>query len=130
MVPVVWPDVEDYLRAAIETDAYGSRYTMDSVEAALASGEYVLFIAFSEDTKTVLGGVVVTIIDYPGGKWLTCMFAGGTRLKAWQSAASDTIMDFARQRDCIGIQAAGRDGWGKIFGAKKIYSVWERRLDQ
>ena len=114
-VAVVWDSIEDYLRAAIET---------------LARGEYQLWVAFSTDVNTVIGALVTTVTLYPRGRWLCCLFAGGERLDAWKEPARAAIVGYARAFDCIGIQSSGRDGWGRVFDAKKVYTVYEKRLDQ
>ena len=125
---MVWDDVEDYLKAAVEE--YGSRYTLASTREGLERGEYQLWMAYSTDAHAVIGAVVTTVTLYPRGRWLCCLFAGGERLNAWKDAARDAITNYARALDCIGIQTSSRDGWGRVFNAKKVYTVWEVRLDQ
>lgn len=125
----VWPLIEGKLVEAVERSR--GRWTMEALYQALQGEAYHLWLAFSEDN--VIDGVGVTqIVTYPARRMLAIQFLGGENFMDWVWSMLGTFNSFARDVECQGIEATGRDGFWKWLskdGFEKAYTVFEKRLE-
>ena len=107
----VWPAVEPYVAKAVSyTDG---RYEAFDVLHLLLTSDYHLWVAFCDDG--IKGAVVTRFIDYPRKRYLFLEFCGGVDGFQWKDKMLSVLRDWAKDNDCDGIEASGRDGWKKIF---------------
>lgn len=97
-------------------------------------GQALLWGVFSDDVtedtlnESLVAACVTTITPYPRCKFLTVMAIAGSRMNEWLPDLFETLRDFQRKADCIGIEEWGRDGWLRTllkFGFQKSYTLME-----
>jgi len=125
----VWPFITDRLEKAIERSR--GRWSMEALFQALQSEMYHLWLAFDGDNN--VDGVGVTqVVTYPNRRMLAIQFLGGENFMDWVWSMLGTFNSFARDIECQGIEATGRDGFWKWLskdGFEKAYTVFEKRLE-
>lgn len=125
----VWPFITDRLEKAIERSR--GRWSMEALFQALQSEVYHLWLAFDGDNN--VDGVGVTqVVTYPNRRMLAIQFLGGENFMDWVWSMLGTFNSFARDIECQGIEATGRDGFWKWLskdGFEKAYTVFEKRLE-
>jgi len=125
----VWPFITDRLEKAIERSR--GRWSMEALFQALQSETYHLWLAFDGDNN--VDGVGVTqVVTYPNRRMLAIQFLGGENFMDWVWSMLGTFNSFARDIECQGIEATGRDGFWKWLskdGFEKAYTVFEKRLE-
>lgn len=124
----IWPLAIDKLEKAIERSR--GRWSMENLYQALQSEMYHLWLAF-DDNKAIDGIGVTQIVAYPNRRMLAIQFLGGENFMDWVWPMLETFNSFARDTECQGIEATGRDGfwkWLQKDGFEKAYTVFEKRL--
>jgi hypothetical protein len=110
-VPFVWPQVEGFVNKALK---YASgKYLLEDVYSLVTDYKYPLWVAFNDDG--IQGAVITRFIEYPRKKYLFLEFCGGRDGFSWKTPMLEVLRSWAKDHDCDGIEAAGRDGWKKIF---------------
>lgn len=106
----VWPEVAVHLRKAVKRTR--GKYEIDDVLMLLLNGHSQLWVAFEDEIK---GAVTTHFVQYPRKKYLFLHFCGGVDGMLWKDSMLNTLRTWAEANLCDGIEAFGRDGWGKIF---------------
>lgn len=110
-VDEVWPQVEGYVAKALN---YASgKYLLEDVYRLVTDFNYPLWIAFDEEG--IKGAVITRFVEYPRKKYLFLEFCGGRDGFTWKAPMLRVLRSWAKDHDCDGIEAAGRDGWQKVF---------------
>ena len=117
----VWPAVAGYIQNAL-VYTYG-RYELEDVFELIDSGEYLLWIAFNEER--IEGAVVTHIIHYPRKRFLGCPFVTGDNFASWKQPMFDTLQRFARDNECVGLEATARLGWARVFKDDGYEALWQ-----
>ena len=128
-IEAVWPNITHRLEEAVRRSR--GRWTMEALYEALRSEMYHLWLAFDDDNA--IDGVGVTqVVTYPSRRMLAIQFLGGENFMDWVWPMLGTFNSFARDTECQGIEATGRDGfwkWLQKDGFEKAYTVFEKRLE-
>ena len=69
----VWPDVKDFLAAALTKHGEVDGYSLDSIQTLLANGAWMLIVVSEEDK--VVGAMTVEFMNRPSQRvaFVTCM---------------------------------------------------------
>lgn len=113
-VPLLWPHVSGYIKAALDREASG-RYALDDVLHLLLTQQAALWIAWRGDT--VDAAVVTQIVHYPQCKDCRIWLVGGHHMRGWVTQIRDMIEDFARYNGCAFVSGGFRRGWLRIGGS-------------
>jgi len=81
------------LRPAVEKS--GGRWSAGDLLKALAAGEQQLWVVYTED-KQIKAAITTMIRDYPRGRMLEIVFAGGTEAGKWLTDSFETFKRFAK----------------------------------
>lgn len=109
----VWPSIERYVAGAAEYT--NGRYTTEDIKNEFKREAQILWIAFDE--RHVYGFVATAVTEYPQKRALFMNFIGGEEGMLWKVPMLETLKRFARDQNCSILEAVGRPGWAKIFGA-------------
>ena len=109
-VPTLWNDVSDQLEKAVARSK--GRWTMESLYNAIASERQHLWVAFNSD-KIIDGVGTTEIIEYPGKRMLGVQFLGGKNFNNWVWDIIEKFDSWAKDNNCLGIEATARDGFWK-----------------
>ena len=88
-----------WLEPAVEQS--GGRYSMFDVLQHIESGHYKLWSAVHLRTGEICGVMVGSISNYPGAKYFTGQFLGGTDLRRWKAAMIQVVRDYAVLNGCV-----------------------------
>lgn len=117
----VWPAVAGYVQNALEyTDG---RYELDDVLDMVAGGGFSLWIAF--DDESIKGCVITQFMQYPRKKFLGCPFVTGDNFASWKQPMFETLQRYARDTDCVGLEATARLGWARVFKDDGYEAMWQ-----
>lgn len=72
----VWPQIEAYIKAAIEQQAGEPDYTLDQVRTLVVSGQWVLLVAVADDGK-IRGAATITFSNRPQDRVAFITYIGG-----------------------------------------------------
>lgn len=112
LVPQTWPKVEKYIADAV---VYSSgKYELEDVLSLIMEYNYPMWVAF-DDEYDIKGVVVTRFIDYPRKRYLSLEVCGGKEGFTWKEPMLDILRRWAKDNNCAGIEAHGRDGWERIF---------------
>jgi hypothetical protein len=117
----VWPAVAGYIQNALKyTDG---RYELEDVLDQLQHHGHLLWIAFDEER--IKGAVVTQIMDYPRKRYLGCPFVTGDDFTSWKAPMFEMLQRFARDNDCVGLEATARLGWSRVFKNDGYEAMWQ-----
>ena len=133
MVPVdhvadIWPLVEPFIVRAL--DYSPGRYQPCDVRELVTEYGYPLWIAF--DDEAIKGVVITRFVQYPRKKYLFLEFCAGVEGFSWKAPMLSMLRSWAKDNNCDGIEAVGRDGWQKVFesdGYKRTLTHFELPLN-
>lgn len=116
-----WPSVAGYVQNALEyTDG---RYELEDVFEMIESGGFLLWIAF--DKEHIKGCVITQMMQYPRKRFLGCPFVTGDEFSSWKQPMFETLQRFARDNDCVGLEATARLGWARVFKDDGYEAMWQ-----
>jgi hypothetical protein len=113
------------LRPAIAKS--GGRWSVADLLKALAAGRQQLWFAYDED-KNVKAALTTMIQEYPRGKMLEIVFAGGVDAGEWLTESFEVFKRFAKDCGCLGVEGVARKGFEPMFkkaGYKKPQAMYE-----
>ena len=116
-----WPLALPFLEKVFKRDS--CRDTKEAVYEGLKSKYNTLW--FICDGKDLVGICTTTIFDYPSGRRLVIGHCAGDGMDGWLHLI-DTLIDFAKTHNCIGVEIIGRRGWIRALankGAKEISAI-------
>jgi hypothetical protein len=120
-VPDVWDEVRPYLNK-VTAMTHGRYETEDVYDFVMHKG-YLLWIAFDE--QTIKGVVVTFFMEYPRSKYLYLLMCAGEEGDSWKMPMLELLQRFARDNECVGLEASGRLGWAKIFKGQGYRPLWQ-----
>lgn len=117
----VWPAVEGYIRNALKyTDG---RYETEDVLELVRSENFLLWIAFAGGD--IKGAVITQLMQYPRKRFLGCPFVTGDDFASWKKPMLEVLQRFARDNDCVGLEATARLGWSRVFKDDGYEAMWQ-----
>lgn len=103
-----WASVYPLLEAAI---SIAETHSMEDVRKAILGGQAQLWVQWKDGIEA---SVVTEFINYPRGTWLRFWLAGAKpEAKVDWEAFFETLVKFANENKCMGIEDCGRIGWAK-----------------
>jgi hypothetical protein len=113
------------LRPAV--DKSNGRWLVGDLLKALTDGSQQLWLAYNED-KEVKAALTTKIQEYPRGKVLEIVFAGGTDVGEWLTESFEVFKRFAKDCGCLGVEGVARRGFEPMFkkaGYRKPQAKYE-----
>jgi hypothetical protein len=86
---------------------------------------WALWILAEKDQ--LLGAWATKVQDYPRGRVVEVVFAGGTQMKRWYALALSETEKFAKEIGCDRLRCGGRRGWSR-FGWSQLGYLHERKI--
>lgn len=123
----VWHEARDFLRPAI--DRAGGRWTEEHVLSGLILGQQGLWVV--RKPQEIIGAFTTEIVNYPAKRMLSVHFLGGEAIDEWYPNLSKTLVQYARNGGCAGIEINGRAGFWKWFKDDEFERVavfYERKV--
>jgi hypothetical protein len=127
-VPQVWPKVAAYLEAAIAQQDGEPDYCIAHVQAYVASGQWVLFVAV-DDELNFHGAATIHIFNRPNDRVAFIMYIGGRLI-----ANKDTFEQLCTLCKSFGVtkvEGAVNEAVSRLwrrFGFKEKYRITEASL--
>jgi hypothetical protein len=124
-VPAVWPKVADYISAAI--DHSKGDYTLDHVQAYVASGQWVLLVA--AEGETIHGAATVNLFNRPSNRVAFITTIGGKLI-----SNRDTFAQLKSVLASFGatvIEGAVRESMARLwsrYGSEEKYRIVEVKI--
>lgn len=117
-IDVVWPQALELLREPIAMTR--GCYEPEDVYRLLLNGKMGLWIA--ADGEEVLAAYACELVFYPRKTRLRATFAGGKphTMARWLPMMEAALEEESRKFGGSGLEAVGRDGWGRVLEAEKI----------
>ena len=72
----VWPQVEDFIRAAVDQQEHGKDYTLEQVQVYVVTGQWVLLVAVNEE-GVICGAATVHLFNRPSNRVAFVTYIGG-----------------------------------------------------
>lgn len=119
----VWADVMPLLESAVDKSG---THTIEDIYLSLMGGKSQLWVQWS---GKVDAAVTTEFVNYPRGLWFRFWLAGAVKDAdvLWQKFY-DTLYEFAKNNQCVGIEDCGREGWNRYAPhARKISTL--RRIE-
>ena len=123
----VWSRARPHLERAIKFS--NGRWTSDYVLASLVLNEQQLWITIDSKDK-VIGAVTTQVACYPERTMLAIHFLGGDDFDGWYEYLLATLLRYAKDAGCDGIECVARNGFWKWFkrdGFEKDSSFYEKK---
>ena len=125
---LVWNKIEKYLKRSAKRS--GGRENIEDIFYRILSKKTNLWIVFDTGSLEITGAQVTFFNIYPTGKkMLNLDHTGGKNMQDWVEQGIDTMIKFAKENDCEGIEGMGRHGqwnWVKnVKGWKKPATFYE-----
>lgn len=117
----IWPVVEKLLAPAVATSR--GKYETPDVLREILNGERVLWVALSEDQKSIDAAFSSRVIVYPRCKTVAVDFCGGSGLERWGLPFVEVIEKYARDKGAVAIEGAMRRGWARKYPGMKEVGV-------
>ena len=130
-IETVWNLVDDSITKAL---AYsGHHFNTTDVHKACLDGENQLWLAWDDDAKEKLRGIMVTrIIIRPNSKVANIFICTGRNRKEWQDRLHE-VEKWAKSNECTHFEAYARPGWSKLLnkqGFKTTHYLLEKKLEK
>ena len=110
-VQAVWPDVEDYIKLAI--DRGEGEYSIDDIFQYCLEGQMYLLIA--HEGWDIYGVIVAQVLKYPQKKALNCFALAGREFPKWIGKAVERFKEGAEHVGADYIKAYTRPGIAKML---------------
>lgn len=121
-----WPMVERFIADAV--DYGGDDYTLDQVRVYVATGQWLLVVAVTEE-GVIKGAATVSFHNYPNDRVAFVTFIGG-RLISNQETFKQ-FSDLLKANGATKIQGAAREAIARLwsrYGFKERYIVVETKI--
>ena len=126
-VEIFWDSIKPLIKKAVTYS--GGRHTVNSTKYLLEQGMMDLFIVF-KTVKDIEAIIVTQKSIYPAKTLMTVVLCGGKNMNKWAGEGIKTIMEYAKEKGCTGVEVMGRPGWRKIFKQhtkyKESYVLFEK----
>lgn len=109
------------------------RAIIDDIISFLYSGQMILWVAYDEETQTIIGYTITEEKEYPRKKMLVVQYCASEKNKKIlvEEQMAATLDRYARDAGCEGIEFWGRPGWGPTaekFGYSVQTVVYEKHF--
>ena len=103
---LVWDKIEKYLKRSAKRS--GGRENIEDIFYRILSKKTNLWIVFDTGNLEITGAQVTFFNIYPTGKkMLNLDHTGGKNMQDWVEQGIDTMIKFAKENDCDGIEGNG-----------------------
>jgi hypothetical protein len=124
----LWGTVLEPMLAPVVATTRGCYETVDVLRAIL-NGEQILWVAMSEDGKTIEAVFTTAIRTYPRRKTCQVIYTAGTGLERWGIPFVETIEKYAREQGATAIEGSFRRGWARKYpGMKETGAILFKEL--
>ena len=117
-VELFWDKIEPLVKKSVTYS--GGRHTVDTTKYLCETGMMQLWLVF-KDVKNIEAIITTQKVIYPAKTMLTVVLCGGKNMNKWAGEGIKTIMEFAKENNCSGVEVFGRPGWRKIFNKHVKY---------
>ena len=123
--------IKEFLGPAI--DRSSGRWEFPDLITDLQMDRQQLWMAFNGGEDREVKGMVTTMVrEYPRGKVVEIVFAGGEDHMEWLPDFFRLMKKYAKDLGCLGVEGVARKGFAKVFeqeGFKRPRSVYEYFLE-
>lgn len=110
------------------------RSKIDDILTFLFTGRMQLWLAYEAETRRAIGYNITQVREYPQCKMLVVQYTAGesNMMQYVEEVMHDTLVRYAKDAGCKGIEAFGRPGWEphlKKFGYTVKTVMYERHFD-
>jgi hypothetical protein len=124
-IDAIWGQVEGFLKEAL-VDGF-PLYALDDIQAMCKNQSAVLGVVV-KDRKEIVAAMTATITSYPKGNVAMILGVSGQDMSQWIEQAQDVMYEWAGLNHCVGIMAAGRQGWTRLAGMKNLGHLMYKHL--
>lgn len=124
----MWPELESQVELSVQTS--NGRSTTQTVYENAVKGDDQVWVLSTHDR--VLATIVTSISQYPEKRLLHISWAGGRDVLDNVDTIWFSLVEFAIENYCDGIEVPGRKGWERVFerfNGKLAYQVYEVMFD-
>jgi hypothetical protein len=130
-IEAVWSLVDDAITKALKYS--GNHFNSSDVQKDCISGDNQLWLAWDEEAKDKLKGVMVSrIIIRPNTKVANIFICTGKQRKLWQDRLHE-VEKWAKSNKCTHFETYARPGWSKLLkqkGYKITHYLLEKKLEE
>lgn len=119
----VWPDVEKFIKAAIEQQEGEADYTLDQVRTLVTAGQWLLVVA-SGDDGVVRGAITVSFSNRPNHRVAFVTYIGGRLIS--NPGTFQQLVAILKRYGATSIEGAVNDSVARLwrrYGFKDKYKV-------
>lgn len=130
-VPSVWDKISPWVQTVV--DLSHGRTNMAETLNSLIRGDTLLWLSYDEETLEPLGYWICRIVQYTDVKMLSVDQLGGEDYARWEDIMHDSLILYAKENQCAGMELVGRAGWIrqlKKFGWKNQFSACELMFNE
>lgn len=128
----VWPVIKPFVEKVIAV-CRGRRTSFDTLRDIL-NGQVGLWIVFDDEADQTMGFITTRVKEYDGFKLLGVELVSGDNLDAWEELAMETLIQFAKDQGCAGMEGYGRGAaWArrqKRYGWEPVFTTVEMMFDE
>jgi hypothetical protein len=114
-LPAIWPRVEHFIAAALDTDEC-HRYLPTDVYQLLLARRGRLWVSWDRRAQEFDGAAVTEIIQTPRCRECRVWLLGGKNWDRWRIEMRDMIEAYARADGCQYVTGSGSRGWVRAIG--------------
>lgn len=115
-----WPFCSSMIKAAMKR----CRITdYSTVEHSIRNGNGLLWLAWDQDARKIMGAAVTQLSSANGEKFCTIVAGGSVGGRDEWLPLIAGIEKFARTEGCVAMRILGRRGWARLLPAYKVSSV-------
>lgn len=124
----VWPHVQHFLQAAIDSSSEYQTHDVTDIKNACITKEFVLWV-YVRDGQ-IKAALITEIRASPKLRFLNIPYIGGSpkELMGWLKPMLQIMDDYGRKNGCIAMTGGGRRGWCKAAGFRPFAECFVRDI--
>jgi hypothetical protein len=122
-----WPQVEDFIRAAVDQQENDKDYTLAQVQVYISSGQWMLLVATKDDK--IIGAATVNLFNRPNHRVAFITYIGGRLIVGEESFKQ--MCEVLKNFGATSIEGAVNDAVARLwqrFGFVEKYKIVEVAL--
>jgi|TARA_R110000868_G_scaffold197907_9_gene444146 hypothetical protein len=122
-----WPQVEDFIRAAVDQQENDKDYTLEQVQVYISSGQWMLLVATKDDK--IIGAATVNLFNRPNHRVAFITYIGGRLIVGEESFKQ--MCEVLKNFGATSIEGAVNDAVARLwqrFGFVEKYKIVEVAL--
>lgn len=116
-VVLLWPQIEKWIGPLIEEEGL---YDPIDILMCHLRNERFIFVGWNDSEKSVDFVIVAQPLTFPKKKVCVFQYVAGKDLRAWTPFYLNVCEDFAKKAGCKLGRGAGRPGWERLVGYKRM----------